>query len=173
MKRGKKRDKQRQSVLLTLPALSATVLVSMLPMWVTSDLLIPFLFFTESNHKPVRLHAPETVLSSFCLNWERMNARWRLVLAVELPMTCRAHHTSICCVLPGVTVTACVLGGGKLTYVRGWGLAKESNWYRRGHFTQRSFQEVSHQDAKESCISFIAGQTEQPGVEGPLEDNIP
>lgn len=26
---------------------------------------------------------------------------------------------------------------------------------------------------KESCISFIAGQTEQPGVEGPLEDNIP
>lgn len=26
---------------------------------------------------------------------------------------------------------------------------------------------------KASCISFIAGQTEQPGVEGPLEDNIP
>jgi len=25
---------------------------------------------------------------------------------------------------------------------------------------------------KESSISFIGGQTEQPGVEGPLEDNI-
>ncbi len=47
-----------------------------------------------------------------------------------------------------------VFGGGKLTFVRGWGLAKESDWYRGGHFTQHSFQEVSHQRCQKKAASL-------------------
>lgn len=44
--------------------------------------------------------------------------------------------------------------------------------WRPFHATQLPGSQSSEMP-KESCISFIAGQTEQPGVEGPLEDNIP
>lgn len=47
--------------------------------------------------------------------------------------------------LGATTVTAC----GKMTCVTGMKIGRGgAKWYRRGHFTQRSFQEVSHQDAK-------------------------
>lgn len=37
---------------------------------------------------------------------------------------------------------------GKKTRVTGTKIGRGgAKWYRRGHFTQRSFQEVSHQDA--------------------------
>lgn len=83
MKRQKKPDKQRQSVLLTLPALSDTVVVNMLPMGVPSDLFIPFFlsFFNEGNLKPVRLHASESAhpLSRCCFGSAWTEKGWRQV----------------------------------------------------------------------------------------------
>lgn len=99
--------------------------------------------------------------------------RLRLVLSVELPLTCAAHRTSICCILPGVTVTAYGLGGGKLTCMTGWGLAKESDWYRRGHFTQRGFQEVSHQDAKGKLRLFHSQPNRATRRGGPFRRQYP
>lgn len=56
----------------------------------------------------------------------------------------------------------------------GMRIGKEERMVQRRpfHATQLPGSQSSEMP-KESCISFIAGQTEQPGVEGPLEDNIP
>lgn len=82
------------------------------------------------------------------------------------------------------TVTAC----GKMTCVTGMKIGRGgAKWYRRGHFTQRSFQEVSHQDAEgggkdgkkekkkreKNAGSFIAGQNEATRRGGPFRRQYP
>lgn len=85
---------------------------------------------------------------------------------------------------PGATtVTAC----GKMTCVTGMKIGRgRAKWYRRGHFTQRSFQEVSHQDGKggregwekknhkkKTLALLIAGQNEATRRGGPFRRQYP
>lgn len=81
--------------------------------------------------------------------------------------------------LQRVTVSVCTFGGGKGSRLVWVVVGGGEDWQKR---VTRTEEAISRNTAsrksvirmpKEGCISFIAGQTEQPGVEGPLEDNIP
>ena len=108
---------------------------------------VPFFFPNwESPVTNLTTHRPESMhdLPLRCLGYTTSYSSGTGEEMRVGEQVCLMTHRA-CCVLPGVTVKASMFGSRKLNCKKGWGLAKEINWYRRGHFTQHRFQDVIHQ----------------------------
>lgn len=127
----------------------------------TLNLVIRALVFTCHRH-----------LGFFRWTWRRMRLSRELRAdprsLVKPPRPPRQPAASPPGATGATTVTAC----GKMTCVTGMKIGRGgAKWYRRGHFTQRSFQEVSHQDAKGGRGGWKKKQKRWPFYSRPKRSN--
>lgn len=126
----------------------------------------------------VKCHGAESKRVLPPTSWIRPHVKGdevRPATQVELPLTRGARRKPpSAAFLPGATRTACGAWQWKDDLCDG-----DGDWQRGATGTEEAISRnaASRKSVirmpKENCGSFIAGQTKQPGVEGPLEDNIP
>lgn len=147
-----------------------------------------FPFSTESSLKPVRLPTRQNpLMPCHCValvtlelgppvldkgwGWVDRGAIWDCRCHCRWPAAAVEPSPAAFC-QEWQSQPACLAAGSWLV----WG---DEDWQIRETGTEEAISRntASRKSVirmpKGSCISFIAGQTEQPGVEGPLEDNIP
>ncbi len=153
---------------------------------VTSYSLIPSFFQRRaagnlSDFPRARIHTyPATVLPWLRLNsvleyWRKDEGGWTEVpfgIVGWIAGDPESHCTYICCVFAKSDSRSLRVRQWEAK-ARGWGLAKESDGYRGGHFTQRSFQEVSHQDAKGKLHLFHSRPNRATRRGGPSRRQYP
>lgn len=166
-KEGEETEAEIVCVVLALPTLFATVLVSAEAPKANFFLLaLSFHFSTENSLKLVRLptrqnpHMPCHCFAWVTLQLSASEKRWGWVSEGDIwdcTLNCGWPMKPIISAATAVANKDSQNLGilrWEVTGVRGWGLAKKRVWYIAGHFTQQSIQEVSHQRCQRQAATL-------------------